>query len=53
MIVAERVGASGLTLTSALRAGANALEIRVHNTLAATWEIDGLQRADRVQFRAP
>jgi hypothetical protein len=26
---------------------------RVHNKLAATWEIDGLQRADRVRFRAP
>jgi len=26
---------------------------RVHTTLAATWETDGLQRADRVRFRAP
>jgi hypothetical protein len=26
---------------------------RVHNTLAATWKVDGLQRADRVRFRAP
>jgi hypothetical protein len=26
---------------------------RVHRTLAATWETDGLQRADRVRFRAP
>jgi hypothetical protein len=26
---------------------------RVHSTLAATWEVDGLQRADRVGFRAP
>lgn len=26
---------------------------RVHNSLAATWEIDGLQRADRLRFRAP
>lgn len=26
---------------------------RVHRTLATTWEIDGLQRADRVRFRAP
>jgi hypothetical protein len=25
---------------------------RVHNTLAATWKVDGLQRADRVRFRA-
>ena len=26
---------------------------RVHTTLAATWTTDGLQRADRVRFRAP
>lgn len=26
---------------------------RVHNKLAATWKIDGLQRADRVRFEAP
>jgi hypothetical protein len=26
---------------------------RVHNTLAATWKVDGLQRADRARFRAP
>lgn len=26
---------------------------RVHQTLSATWQIEGLQRADRVRFRAP